>query len=73
MPLVIYGAAHTGKQISVIFQKKRYPAYNHTITGNFFEKFFNDFRISPKIFYKIFFFSQTFLDKFSKFQKFFWG
>ena len=38
MPLVIYGAAHTGKQISVIFQKKQYPAYDHTITGNFFEK-----------------------------------
>ena len=40
MPLVIYGAAHTGKQISVIFQKKQYPAYGHTITGNFFEKNF---------------------------------
>jgi len=41
MPLVIYGAAHTEKRISVIFQKKQYPAYNHTITRNFFEKFFN--------------------------------
>jgi hypothetical protein len=41
MPLVIYGAVHTGKQISVIFQKKQYLAYDHTITGNFFEKFLN--------------------------------
>jgi hypothetical protein len=41
MPLVIYGAAHTGNQISVIFKKKQYPAYGHTITGNFSEKFFN--------------------------------
>jgi len=23
------------------FPKKQYPAYGHTITGNFFEKFFN--------------------------------
>jgi len=23
------------------FPKKQYPAYDHTITGNFFEKFFN--------------------------------
>jgi hypothetical protein len=40
MPLVIYGAAHTGKQISVIFQKKQKPAHDQTL---FHEIFLNKF------------------------------
>jgi len=40
MPLVIYGAAHTEKRISVIFQKKQKLAHNQTL---FHEIFLNGF------------------------------